>query len=797
MKRPKTAAPFGFKKNQQDKTKINNNEDIKMDMEEKDIEDEDDSYRFLSNKNNKGADLSDFIYSLFSKKIYAEIYYAWCKDCNDQPSAESAKYFRDELLSRNNKDIKNFNFRSIRAGKNFLGAFCGNLPAIQLRKVELQDNLVNDECMHTIKNLISAKQVIYLNLASNQISTEGLKIIQNEVISSHSLRYLNFGVTEGSFRVNNYSADGGIILARILLNNKSLETLILQENLLGEDAGDKLWAALIQNENLKKLVISDNKIRNKGARSILENGNGLISIDLSDNDISPEICFDLKNLIIHSKNLKEVIWNGNYVGLKGINFIVEALKHKSKLKSLSLRNTSIGKLGVKTLAEGLIKNEFLQILDLGSNSIIFDSFRYLCDSMNTNKIRILRCKNNLLGDDSMKYFSETILNNDSKSNLVSFDFSSCKIYDQGLIYLLHSLTKNSKINWINLKDNYFSHEIDFVILNFLEKNTTLTHIDLTKNRFSFQCLQKVNKIIKRNRNIQNNREPNKLLVELYSLKYENTKLNELREALKSIENYNAKLKLNKIDLRQDYEISKKENNEKIAMKKKLIEEKTRDLHIKENELIKKTQELNDKKKENKNKIEELYGKFEKLKKEKEDAIKFNEQIKIDTENMQNDFTKKIVQLNDNIEQDKKNFEEINKQIRDLELKIDEVDDQINEFEKINPELVNKIKEEERKFQIEQENKRSFLGSLNINEIKENIKQDNFNIKFIEEKNKNKNKEELGEKKADKKLDNIEEKKEDKKEDKIEDKKEDKKEDKLENKKEGKKFSRKKSKKFGK
>lgn len=257
-----------------------------------------------------------------------------------------------------------------------------------------------------------------------------------------------------------------------------------------------------------------------------------------------------------------------------------------------------------------------------------------------------------------------------------------------------------EITW----DNYFSHEIDFVILNFLEKNTTITHIDLTKNRFSFQCLQKVNKIIKRNRNIQNNREPNKLLVELYSLKYENTKLNELREALKSIENYNAKLKLNKIDLRQDYEISKKENNEKIAKKKKLIEEKTRDLDLKQSELAKKTQELNEKKIENKKKIEELQQEYERLKKEKEDAIKYNEQIKIDTENMQNDFTKKIVQLNDNIEIDKKNFEEINKQIRDMEIKIDEVDEQINEFEKSNPELVNRIKEEEKKFLIEQDNK---------------------------------------------------------------------------------------------
>ena len=204
--------------------------------------------------------------------------------------------------------------------------------------------------------------------------------------------------------------------------------------------------------------------------------------------------------------------------------------------------------------------------------------------INNNKIRILRCKNNLLGDESAKYFADSILSNESTSSLVSFDFSSCKIYDQGLIYLLNGLTTNEKINWINLRDNYFSHEIDFVILNFLEKNTHLTHIDLIKNRFSFQCLQKVNKIIKRNRNIQNNKEPNKLLVELYSLKYENTKLNELKETLKIIENDNAKLKLNKIDLRQDYELEKKKANEKMVNTLKEIKNNQETLILRKKEL---------------------------------------------------------------------------------------------------------------------------------------------------------------------------------------------------------------------
>ena len=671
MKRPKTSST-NTKNTKQQQTQQQN--EFSEDYEEED----EDNYNGAELKNPN--DLTTFIYSLFSKNIYAEIYYAWCKDCKESPSTESAKYFREELLARNNKDLKNFNFRSLRVGRNFLAAFGGNLPPAQIYKLELPDNLVNDECMHNIKNIISARQVIHLNLASNQISTEGLKIIQHEVIASKSLKYLNLGVSEGSFRVNNFSGDGGIIIARILLNNTSIETLILQENLLGEDAGDKIGAALIQNKTLKKLVLSDNKIKNKGARSIIENGTSLVSIDLSENDINPEVCYDLKNLMTHSKHLREVIWNGNFVGIKGINFIVDALKQGSKIKSLSLRNASIGKVGVQILSAGLYKNEYLKILDLGSNSITFESFKDLCDSLNNNRIKTLRLRNNLLKDESAKYFSETILNKKNKSCLTNFDFSACKIYDQGLIYLLNGLVSNEKINWINLRDNYFSNEIDFVILKFLEKNTYLTHIDLTKNRFSFQCLQKVNRIIKRNRNIQNNKEPNKLLVELYSLKYENTKLNELKETLKIIENDNAKLKLNKIDLRQDYELEKKRASEKMAETLKEIKANQETLILRKKELKEKTELFEQKKIENTQRVKDLEEQYQKILKEKEEAIQFKEKIKKDMEDLQSEMTKKIVALNDDIEKNRKQEQEVMRDAQELSTKLEELDEKIKKRE---------------------------------------------------------------------------------------------------------------------
>ena len=713
MRRPKSAWQLTSNKIQSPKTQST----IGFDFNSTDKDDNQDDSRRL----NKNMNLTDLIFSLFSRKIYGEVYFAWCNDCEERPSIEGAKYFRDELLSRNNKDLRNFNFHSMRAGKNFLAAFGGNLPPIQIHKVDLSDNLVNDECMHNIKNLISAKQIIYLNLASNQISTEGLKIVQHEIIYSKCLKYLNFGVYKGSFRINNFSGEGGLIIARIVLNNKSIETLILQENLLGEESATKIGIALIQNKTIKKLVISNNKIKNKGARAIIENAEELISLDLSYNEISAEVCLDLKKLMIKSKNLKEIVWNGNSVELKGINFIIEGLNKMIKLKSLCLRNTSLSEEAIKVLALGLANNECLKILDLGANNINYESFKDICDCLNKNKIKIFRCKNNSLGDESAKYFSETILNKDTTSSLISFDFSSCKIYDQGLIYILHSLTNNDKISWISLKDNFFSHEIDFVILNFLEKNSTLTHIDLTKNRFSFQCLQKVNKIIKRNRNIQNNKEPNKLLVELYSLKYENTKLNELKETLKIIENDNQKLKLNKIDLRADFELSKKEAGEKMANLIKQIEASEHLLKLRKKELGEKNRILEEKKKENKNKIDELKQKLDNIIKEKEDAKNLTEKIKKDTENIQVEMTKEIVELNDGIELNKKREIEVMKEIREVANKVVELEVKINKRqEEMRLNGIELKKEEEEKIQKDNKKKGKEdekISNENTNKIK--------------------------------------------------------------------------------
>lgn len=105
----------------------------------------------------KSKNVNDEIKSLFPRKMFYHMYNAWLQDCGDKKGVDSAKYFRDELITRNNKDSENFNFRSIRAGKQFLITFASNLETGYLNSLDLSDNSITDMCMHTIKSLIEVK----------------------------------------------------------------------------------------------------------------------------------------------------------------------------------------------------------------------------------------------------------------------------------------------------------------------------------------------------------------------------------------------------------------------------------------------------------------------------------------------------------------------------------------------------------------------------------------------------------------------------------------------------------------
>lgn len=101
-----------------------------------------------------------------------------------------------------------------------------------------------------------------------------------------------------------------------------------------------------------------------------------------------------------------------------------------------------------------------------------------------------------------------------------------------MINLINSLEHNKRISQIKLADNFFSEQVEAMMLETLNRNTTLVDIGLQGNRFSHSCLAKIKKIANRNVKMIEEQEPNKLKAEIYKLRYEHEKLKHAKNMLK-------------------------------------------------------------------------------------------------------------------------------------------------------------------------------------------------------------------------------------------------------------------------
>lgn len=65
------------------------------------------------------------------------------------------------------------------------------------------------------------------------ISEVGLSLVLEELIKNVHLKVLDLGIMEGSIRKNSFGIDGARCLAAVLLQNKVIEVLRLEDNDIG------------------------------------------------------------------------------------------------------------------------------------------------------------------------------------------------------------------------------------------------------------------------------------------------------------------------------------------------------------------------------------------------------------------------------------------------------------------------------------------------------------------------------------------------------------------------------------
>lgn len=229
----------------------------------------------------------------------------------------------------------------------------------------------------------------------------------------------------------------------------------------------------------------------------------------------------IAKLLKGTETLKKLYLDFNELMVQGAKWIAKGLKVNSTLEYLNIKGNIIGDDGCILIAQALKENKTLKEIDISLNEIGPTGFQALCDVLPYSNLSALVSNKNFLGDEVLAYFSNIIADvTNSPCKLKKFDLSSCRLNDTALIYLINALQSNKNISHVKLTDNFFSENIEALLLETLNKNTSLIDIGLSGNRLSHSCLNKVKKITNRNLKMIEEQEPNKLKAEIYRLRYE-------------------------------------------------------------------------------------------------------------------------------------------------------------------------------------------------------------------------------------------------------------------------------------
>ena len=111
------------------------------------------------------------------------------------------------------------------------------------------------------------------------------------------------------------------------------------------------------------------------------------------------------------------------------------------------------------------------------------------------------------------------------------DISSCKVADKGIIRLIEGLDCLAELQYLKAQDNYVSDKYEKIIVELLQKNSSLISLVLTGNRLSLSCLKTIKKLMDRNNKELEEREPNRIKSEIYRLKEKQKKIADAKERL--------------------------------------------------------------------------------------------------------------------------------------------------------------------------------------------------------------------------------------------------------------------------
>ncbi|KAL3921392.1 MAG: hypothetical protein SGARI_006695, partial [Bacillariaceae sp.] len=247
--------------------------------------------------------------------------------------------------------------------------------AIHLSSLELPSNGLTMAAGKPLASIVTAQYetLLKLDLSNNPLTSVGLgeliEPLTAKSLSPSRIQYLNLTACQLGPR-------SAPMLASLIRNNRSIQTLLLSNNALGTKTIKAMEPVLSTNSTLQTLDISYNAIKPRGAKLLAQallssqnnNRSSLQKLDVTCNKLAPQGIQALCEMLVVNRTIQTLLLGSNNMEGEGAAYLANVLHFNYTLKELDLESNQIGPDGASLLIDQLRdKNRTLETLNLAWN----------------------------------------------------------------------------------------------------------------------------------------------------------------------------------------------------------------------------------------------------------------------------------------------------------------------------------------------------------------------------------------------------------------------------------------------
>eukprot|EP01022_Parablepharisma_sp_SALTPOND_P018230 TRINITY_DN2969_c0_g1_i2.p1 TRINITY_DN2969_c0_g1~~TRINITY_DN2969_c0_g1_i2.p1 ORF type:complete len:383 (-),score=19.68 TRINITY_DN2969_c0_g1_i2:830-1978(-) len=271
-------------------------------------------------------------------------------------------------------------------------------------------------------------------------------------------------------------------LLSVVAKFPELESLVFQYASFGGDKAKIIGSFLSITPTIKVLNLGNNQIGDTGALYIISGilkTKSIVSLDLSFNNLSTKAASSIADLIRECPSLEKLDIGGNDFGATGLMVIANTIAKTDTLKIIGLRSIPAMHNRESSILKCIKDNTSITGIDLRSNSLTESHFNQITDILRIKKcLQYLNLSRNEISD--IKTAKELFAAIEASPFLTEVVLSGCGLVDAVVPDIISVLKKNNSITRMNLSFNRFSYQKLMQIAAAISFSYKMERLDLRK-----------------------------------------------------------------------------------------------------------------------------------------------------------------------------------------------------------------------------------------------------------------------------------------------------------------------------